>query len=270
MPVQNVILPFTPAQEAIPQLLEKHGGLIYNLGYRMCGNREGAQDLVQETFMRAFKHWQQFEGKSDPATWLYTIAVRSCRRLKRPRAGQPQRVLALSELLPDTETEIVALSQHAETPLDEVLRSEAYTLVDEALVRLPTEFRLALVLKEVADFSIAEVARILGIKESTVKTRVHRARLMLRKILAQKLPKRKAPPHEHSRRACMDLLHAKQQAMDRGVDFPLQESELCTHCRALFATLDLAHEACLRLRNAELPEAVRELLLEEFSTVEDR
>lgn len=261
----NPILPFTPAQEAIPQLLEKHGGLIYNLGQRMCGSHEGAQDLVQETFMRAFKNWPQFEGRSDPATWLYTIAVRSCRRMKRPRAGQPQRVLKLSELLPGEEGQIVALAAAADTPLDEVLQHEAFALVEEALAHLPEEFRLALALKEIADFSIAEIAKILGVKEATVKTRVHRGRLMLRKILAQKLPKRKAPPHEHSRRACLDLLHAKQQALDRGVDFPLQEGALCAHCRALFATLDLAHEACMRMRRAELPEAVHALLLEEFS-----
>lgn len=257
----NAALP--SAQEAIPALLEKHGGLIYNLGQRMCGSHEAAQDLVQETFLRAYKSWRQFEGRSDPATWLYKIAVRACQRLKRPRAGQPQRMLTLNELLPESEKEIVAFNEN-ETPLDHVLRDEAYALVENALAQLPAEFRLALALKEIADFSVVEVAQILNLKEATVKTRVHRARLMLRKILAQKLPKRAAPPHDHAKRACLDLLHAKQQALDRGVEFPMPPNELCEHCRALFATLDLAHEVCTHMRYAELPEAVRAMLLEEF------
>lgn len=252
------------AQEAIPALLEKHGGLIYNLGQRMCGSHEAAQDLVQETFLRAYKAWHQFEGRADPATWLYKIAVRACQRLKRPRSGQPKQMLALNELLPEAEREIVAFDEN-ETPLDDVLRRESYALVEAALAQLPTEFRLALVLKEVADFSVAEVARILNLKEATVKTRVHRGRLMLRKALAEKLPKRAAPPHEHAKRACLDLLHAKQQALDHGADFPMPPNELCEHCRALFATLDLAHEVCLHMRHAELPQAVREMLLAEFS-----
>ena len=258
------------AQEAIPALLEKHGGLIYNLGQRMCGSHEAAQDLVQETFMRAFKSWHQFEGRSDPATWLYRIAVRACQRLKRPRSGQPQRMLALNELLPESEQEIVTLAETAETPLEEVMQAEAYAQVEHALAQLPLEFRLALVLKEIADFSVAEVAQILNLKEATVKTRVHRGRLMLRKILAQKLPKRAAPPHAHEKRACLDLLHAKQQALDHGVDFPMPPNELCEHCRALFATLDLAHEVCMHMRHAELPEAVRAMLLEEFHAEDNR
>ncbi|MEK7727984.1 MAG: RNA polymerase sigma factor [candidate division KSB1 bacterium] len=258
------------AQEAIPALLEKHGGLIYSLGQRMCGSHEGAQDLVQETFLRAFKSWHQFEGRADPATWLYKIAVRACQRLKRPRAGQPQHMLAFDELLPESEKEIVTLADAAETPLEEVMRHEAYAHVEQALAQLPAEFRLALVLKEIADFSVAEVARILNLKEATVKTRVHRGRLLLRKTLAEKLPKRAAPPHEHAKRACLDLLHAKQQALDRGVEFPLQAGELCAHCSALFATLDLAREACLQLRHAELPQAVRKMLLEEFHANDER
>lgn len=252
------------AQKAIPALLEKHGGLIYNLGQRMCGSHEAAQDLVQETFLRAYKAWHQFEGRADPATWLYKIAIRACQRLKRPRSGQPKQMLALNELLPESEKEIVAFAESA-TPLDDLMRNEAYSLVENALAQLPSEFRLALVLKEIADFSVAEVAQILNLKEATVKTRVHRGRLMLRKAVAEKLPKRAAPPHEHAKRACLDLLHAKQQALDRGVDFPMPPNELCEHCRSLFATLDLAHEVCLHMRHAELPQTVRDLLLEEFS-----
>ncbi len=75
-----------PAEKAIPSLREEYAGLIYNLGLRLCHSPESAQDLVQETFLRAFHNWHQFEGRSSPATWLFTIAMRThklvCRRLK--------------------------------------------------------------------------------------------------------------------------------------------------------------------------------------------
>ncbi|MDZ7266448.1 MAG: RNA polymerase sigma factor [candidate division KSB1 bacterium] len=254
-----------PADKAIPRLLETHGGLIYNLGLRMCGRPTDAEDLVQETFLRAFRKWEQFEGRSEPATWLYTIAVRACQRLKRRRAGQPQRMQSLAELLPDPEAdEIPDLPADHDGPLDQVLRREAQEAVQRALTKLPPPFRMALLLKDIVEFSVEEVARVLGIKEATVKTRVHRGRLLLRKELAKKLPKHKAPPPDHEKQVCLHLLHAKQEALDRGVEFPLAAGELCSRCQSLFATLDLTHEICLNLKRGPLPEPLRHLLLQEF------
>ena len=91
---------------------------------------------------------------------------------------------------------------------------------------------------------LSEVASILGVKEATIKTRVHRARLALRKTLAEDLPRRDAPHPDHSRQVCLDLLGAKQEALDRGVDFPVPPEELCTRCKSLFSTLDLTYDAC--------------------------
>ena len=101
---------------------------------------------------------------------------------------------SLSELLPSGESAVAALPAGEQDPLDLQLESEAKARVDAALAELPVKFRLPLVLKDIAELSAAQVAEVLGIKQATVKTRVHRARLALRKALAESLPRRPAAP----------------------------------------------------------------------------
>jgi RNA polymerase sigma-70 factor (ECF subfamily) len=253
-----------PAHTAIPELLETHGGRIYGLGLRLCGNPQDAEDLVQETFLRAFRGWGQFEGRSDPGTWLYSIAARACRRMHRKRSGEPRTMESYTQLLPAGEAGVPDVASGEASALDEQVRREARSAVEIAIAKLPTTFRLPLVLKEIADFSLSEVAAILAIKEATVKTRVHRARLMLRRELADHLPQRDAPPPDHSRRICLDLLRLKQEAMDRNAPFPLPAGELCERCRATFDTLDLAKGFCLDIGRGQLPEPLRRQVLEEL------
>lgn len=249
------------AAEAITALLDAHGGKLYGLGLKICGSHEEAEDLVQETFLNAFRKWHQFEGRSDPATWLYTIAVRVCRRRHRRRAGQPRYLEPLVRLLPSGEEGVVDLPAPEEGPLDEQLREEAREAVEDALTHLPMTYRMPLVLKDIAEFSTAEVAQVMGLQEGTVKTRVHRARMALRKELAAELPRRAAGPATHARHLCLDLLQAKQEALDRGVEFPMPQSELCERCQALFRTLDLTQDACRYIGEGQLPAQLRSKLV---------
>jgi RNA polymerase sigma-70 factor, ECF subfamily len=256
--------PRDPAGEAIPRLLEKYGDRIYALGLRLCGGPAEAEDLVQQTFLNAFRRWGQFEGRAEPSTWLYTIAARACQRQKRRRSGEPARMEALDELLPGGEGggALPAGFPPVEgDPYQERVRAEAREIVERAVARLPLEFRLPLVLKEIAELPLADVAEILGLKEETAKTRVHRARLKLRKELETILP---APPEPaHPRQVCLDLLRAKQEAMDRGVRFPLPQGEICERCQAVFASLDLARDACLQIGQGEMPPRLKAMVLAE-------
>jgi hypothetical protein len=129
--------------------------------------------------------------------------------------------------------------------------------VERALAELPIHLRLPLVLKDIVELSISQVAEILGIKPATVKTRVHRGRLALRRAMAEVLPKRPSPPPDHPQRVCLDLLNAKQEALDRGADFPVPQDELCTRCQSLLSTLDLAHDVCSQLSLDGLPDELR-------------
>lgn len=274
-----------PASEAIPKLMEEHGGKIYGLGLRVCSGPAEAEDLVQETFLRAFRHWDQFQGQSAPSSWLYTIATRVCRRMHRRRAGEPRRVESLAELLPSADEAVVAPPEHHD-PLANQLRREAQEQVQRALGELPLDFRMPLMLKDIAELSMPEIAKILGIKEGTVKTRIHRGRLKLRRVLSESLEAGAPTPIEqgpiegeeergvagseltpsqpHSRQVCLDLLRAKQEGLDRGVDLPLSADELCSRCSALFRSLDLTVGACRDLGQGDLPEKVRQALEEEI------
>lgn len=253
-----------PAEDAVPRLFDEWGDKIYGLALSQCRDPHDAEDLVQETFLQAFRKWDQFEGRSKPSTWLYTIAARACMRKRRKRSGEPERMESLSELLPIGEARIPDVPADAETPLDEHLRREAKEALEAALQDLPRSFRLALVLKDIADLPVAEVAEVLGIKEATVKTRVHRGRLLLRRALAETLPRREAPPPDHPRSVCFDLLRGKQEALDRGVESPHLEQELCSRCSALFSTLDLTRQICADIGSGEIPQSLRARLLDEI------
>ena len=87
-----------PAGEAIFRLFDSHGDRIFGLGLQMCGSPEDAEDLVQETFLRAYRAWDTFEGLSAPCTWLFTIAARTCKRLHRRRSGAPLRLESFHDL----------------------------------------------------------------------------------------------------------------------------------------------------------------------------
>lgn len=252
-----------PADAAISELVNQEGGRLYSLALRFCGNATEAEDLVQETFLQAFKHWKDFRGDSKPSTWLYQIASRTCQRMHRKRSGEPKRLQSLSQPM-SMEGPIPDLPAPEDQPLDAQLRLEAREELEQAIAALPTKFRMPLVLKEIVGFSVAEVADILALKVATVKTRLHRARLMLRDAMAAVLPQRDAPPPAYTKQVCMDLLAAKQESLDHGVAFPMPDN-FCDRCRAVFASLDMASDICHHLGGGELPPRLSDAIRKHIS-----
>jgi len=250
------------AREAVARLVDEYGGQLYALGMRFCGDATDAEDLVQETFLQAYRGWDGFEGRSSAKTWLYTIASRACQRMRRKRVGEPKRVGSLDAELPFGGARIAMIADEAPDGVRAQIEREARERVEEAIASLPEEFRMALVLKELAGFSVAEVAAILGVEEGTVKSRVHRARLRLRAAADRAIPRApgEAPAPAYEERVCLDLLDAKQEAIDRGVAFDTRV--ICERCRSVFASLDLTHRVCGELGEGALPDGVRERLME--------
>jgi RNA polymerase sigma-70 factor (ECF subfamily) len=254
-----------PASTAIPRLFDRYGDRIYRMGLHLCDTPQDAEDMVQETFVRALKSWERFEGRSSPYTWLHTIAARVCARQHRRRAGEPSHVESLDRLLPSGDERLVAVPIADESELTEQVRTEVEDRVRRCTAALPLHFQLPLVLKDLFDFSTTEVAEILGIKEGTVRTRVYRARMRLRRDLAQALPTRECSGVDHPKRICLDLLFAKQEALDHGVPFPLPQQELCERCHSVFATLDLTQKVFQKLHeDGALSREVRRALREEL------
>lgn len=242
-------LPSDPTA-AIEVLVAAHGRTLYNLGLRLCGSPADAEEMVQETFLNAYRAWEGFEGRSAASTWLFTIARRICQRMHRRRAGEPDRIEPLEELLPGPSEAVADLD--AADPFEEQLAREAQSTVESALRELPVDFRLPLVLVDIAELSIGETAEVLGLKENTVKTRVHRARLKLRRAIEEKLPKKQVEAIEPTE-ICLSMLQAKQEALDRNVEFPYPDDALCERCSSIFAALDLGHDACQEIGRTAPP-----------------
>jgi RNA polymerase sigma-70 factor (ECF subfamily) len=257
-----------PAQIALSRLFDSHADKIFGMGLRMCGNREDAEDLVQETFLRAIRGWESFRGHSAPSTWLFTIAVRTCKRLHRRKGAASLRIESFYALLPSDDEGFLDLPSTDEGPLEGILREEARAAVTEALGDMPIQFRIAFILKDLGEFSMAETAEILGIKEATAKTRVHRARLHLAKRLKSRMPKRKTAPPDFTRHVCFAIFKAKMDALDDGRKFTMPDEHVCHRCASMFSSLDHSIATCKDLRVGGVPEPLRNLIHKEFATGE--
>ncbi len=157
--------------DAFDQLVARHYRRIYALAFQLLGNADDAADATQETFVKAFEQLRTFRGRAAFATWLYRIAVNTCRdRLRQPRP------LPFSQLANDDHAEFDPALLTEPNPEEELAQRERKELVWLALKQLPEEARQILVLCDMQGFSYAEVAAILGVPEGTVKSRLHRAR----------------------------------------------------------------------------------------------
>lgn len=242
---------------AFDQLLRDEAPRVLAFARRGCGDGSHAEDVVQETFLLAFRARHQLLDPTRARSWLLTIARRVCQRMHRGRVGEPVHLEPLADGKPLRGARLAELLAEAPNGFDARMRQEARELVEAAICRVPQPFRSVLVLFDVAELSLAEVASVLGLKEATVKTRLHRGRLKLRAVLVEQLPPR---PACHGREICLDLLRAKLDALDRRVVFPYSTAQLCERCREHLAVLDLAAGVCPMLAVETMPEHLRQRL----------
>ena len=167
---------------AFAALVEQNQSRIFNLALRMTGNPDDAAELAQEALINAWKGLSKFQGGSSFATWLYRLTSNACidflRREKR-RSGLSMTV-SLDE---DEEERQVELPDLRYSPEVEAERRELRAAIREGLNTLSEEHRNVLVLRELDGLSYAQIGQILGLEEGTVKSRIARARVALRKYL---------------------------------------------------------------------------------------
>lgn len=171
--------------ENFDTLYKDHVELMYRFAYRLCGEPEAAKDLVQETFLNAYRGLARFRGDAQISTWLYTIASRTCLRMRRRRKGAPERELSLEEFIPTSDGEF-----HLQIPIDGLSPEAALQnkqlreALDTAINQLPKKYKMVLVLRDMEGLSAKEVGAIMGLNERAVKSRLHRARLFVRRELS--------------------------------------------------------------------------------------
>ncbi|MCU0485127.1 MAG: sigma-70 family RNA polymerase sigma factor [Anaerolineales bacterium] len=168
---------------AFSQLVETYSGKLYRLALKMLQNPQDAEDVLQETFIKAFRYINTFDGRSSLSTWLYRVATNEA--LMQLRRKHPDSVsIEEPDENGDTEQEPLQIVDWCCLPEQELLSSETRRRLDEAVSRLPETLKTVFLLRDIEDLSTAETAEVLNLTETAVKTRLSRARLRLREDLS--------------------------------------------------------------------------------------
>jgi RNA polymerase sigma-70 factor (ECF subfamily) len=166
------------------EFLEKHAPLVYNLALRLVGNAADAEDLAQDSLIRALKALEGFRGDSSLSTWVYRITINTWKnRVRSEKRRGLWKMVSLNLFTGEDKDEEPAFKAD-EPPLDAALETgEKGAMVQKALMELDEESRVAIVLREIEGQSYQEIAAALEIPEGTVKSRLFRAREALKRKL---------------------------------------------------------------------------------------
>ena len=167
----------------IARLVDAYSAQIYRLGLKMLSNPQDAEDVLQNTFMKALQALPKFEGRSSLSTWLYRIAVNEA--LMTIRRSKPEVDVTLrSDDGDEDENMLTSFTDWCCLPEGELMSSEAQSYLDEAIQMLSEKLRIVFILRDIEGLSILETSEALNVSEATVKTRLLRARLKLREMLS--------------------------------------------------------------------------------------
>ena len=175
-------------ERAFHEMVRLYQHKVFNLVYRMIGNREEAEDVAQDVFLTVLKAIDTFRGESKFSTWLYRIAVNTCKnRIKYLGRRSYHSTGALDEA---AERDVMnaqpsALMPHIDGPEAVLHGRQMSELLQQGIARLEPEQRELLVLRDVEELSYDEIATITSLPEGTVKSRLHRARMALKEHLAK-------------------------------------------------------------------------------------
>jgi RNA polymerase sigma-70 factor (ECF subfamily) len=166
--------------QAFEALVRRHEGKVYRLLVRMLGNREEAEDVAQEAFLSLHRHGHRFRGESRFSTFVYRVAANAALNRRRSLGRSHARAKGLAERQAAGDE----LPAAPRDPEDAVHGSQVQFRVQEALLELPPDLQMAVVLYDIEGLSYREIARVLRVPEGTVKSRIHRARNALRESLS--------------------------------------------------------------------------------------
>ena len=158
-------------------IVEGYADFVYNVAFRIMGKHEDAEDVAQDAFLSAYRAFDRFRGESRVTTWLYRITVNAA--LMKLRKGKRARTLTQASL-----EDVDVVNWVEDIPERSAVFSELGEKIQDGIAMLDPELRTAVVLRDVQELSNSEAAEILGITVSSLKSRIHRARVLLRKYLS--------------------------------------------------------------------------------------
>lgn len=251
------------AKSKRPEALERALSLLHRTAFsfsmKVCGHREDAEDTAQETLLRTAPQLAKFDSPKAIAVWLYKVARSRCLMSRRRSKFAPKQTLSLDELLPDR-SELESLIAQGPTAEQQLMRKESAAELRRAVLKVPPDYRQVLVLHDMEELSTNEVAQVMGLREGTVRVRLHRARAFLRNQLAVKPKVRRGAKTGTSH--CKQLFAALSDYLDGELDegsCATIESHLkgCAPCEAYLDTLRETVRRCRQLGDDEAKTKLR-------------
>ena len=255
--------------EAVEEAIALLQNTVYSFSMKVCGHPEDAEDTMQEVLFRSLGHLAKIHEPQQLAVWLYTVTRNRCWRMRRKPAHAPIHTFSLDELMPDEAELGRLLEDAAEGPEGNLLHAEQHHLLHQAILRIPAPLRIVLVLHDIEELTTEQVAQVLDLKQGTVRIRLHRARLSVRKdmnqvlsnssklenIVQAKKPKIGKSKNRPRPNECRDLFANLSEYLDGRVE-PLtceqmrSHIEACPSCVAFLRDLRTAIDRC---RSLEIP-----------------
>ena len=169
-------------EAAFEAVMRQHNGRLFRVARAILKDDSDAEDALQDAYLEAYKHMADFRGDAQLSTWLTRIVVNQA--LMRLRRERRHRVVVPFEQQ-DEHEQVEVADEKAEPPSSAALRAEVRQLLEQRIDELPVAFRTVFVMREVEDMTVDETAECLGIPAATVRTRLFRARALLRAALAR-------------------------------------------------------------------------------------
>jgi RNA polymerase sigma-70 factor (ECF subfamily) len=253
---------------ALDALLARHQDRIFRFGMKLCGNREDAADVLQETLLAMARSVREFRAAASLSTWLYTIARNFCAKKRRRSKFAPRSTESFETSAAVTD----AIGDPRERPDDALATKETLAALERAIAALEPDSREVFVLRDVEGLSAKETARVTGLSLAAVKSRLHRARGRVRDQLARALgTEAVAAPHPET---CPDILSLYSRYLEDEIDRRIcaeMQAHLhsCPRCTQTCDSLKRMLALCRTTPSVELPkelqrsirESLRQLLL---------
>jgi RNA polymerase sigma-70 factor (ECF subfamily) len=172
---------------AFDEFVRVFGSKLFQYSFFMCRQREDAEEITQEALLKVFQNLGQLKEPERVKAWVFRIARNACLMKRRKSVFAPDRELSLEEFLPDSSRidgqRRIDIADWGALPEDQAFRGELRRALETAIAELPEIYKTVLLLRDVEELSTEETAEVLDITTDTVKTRLHRARLAVRKEL---------------------------------------------------------------------------------------
>ena len=166
-------------------LVERYEVRLFNYLYRLTGNRDEAEEIAQEAFVKAYIHADKYKTIARFSTWLYTIATNLVRNRIRSRSRAPQLISLWTRGFGDSDEErVLDIEDTGRMPDEAINDAELSSVINRAIAKIPEKYRESFVLREINELSYEEIAAVTGLKLGTVRSRINRARNYFRQLVA--------------------------------------------------------------------------------------